>query len=79
MQTTLNVPHPLRKALDLRTVGAALRGWAERIGIAAWRALEAAGHARAQHELRGLADQYEATQPELGKRLRAASLYDPCR
>jgi hypothetical protein len=59
-----------------RTLGATVLAWLNRIGSAIWRALEAAGRARARQALRQAADRYEVSQPELARQLRAASRYD---
>jgi hypothetical protein len=42
-----------------------------------WRQLEAVGHARAQHELRHLADRWALTHPALAQQIREASLREP--
>jgi hypothetical protein len=54
-------------------LGAAIRAWLARMGLAIWRSLEAHGHARALRELRALADRYESTRPDLARTLRDAS------
>lgn len=47
-------------------------GHMARIGASIWRWMESIGQARARRELLMLADQYDITQPELAKVLRAA-------
>lgn len=42
-----------------------------------WRQLEAVGHARAQHELRHLAERWALTHPALAQQIREASLREP--
>jgi len=59
------------------STGAGLRRQLSRAGAAIWRALEAAGRARAHRSLLDLANHYEALQPELAKELRAASRQGP--
>jgi hypothetical protein len=59
------------------STGAGLRRQFKQAGAAIWRALEAAGRARAQRHLLAFADQCEALQPELAKELRAASRQGP--
>lgn len=56
-----------------RPLGAAVLTWVQRIGSTIWRALEAAGRARARQALRAAADRYEVSQPDLARQLRAAS------
>jgi hypothetical protein len=41
-------------------------------GAALWRALQAAGHRRAEREITLLLQQWDVSQPELAKELRAA-------
>jgi hypothetical protein len=55
----------------LRLLTTHLRAW-QRAGAAAWRALQAAGHRRAERELFLLLQQWEVTQPELAKEMRAS-------
>ncbi|CAM5788457.1 hypothetical protein [Rhizobacter fulvus] len=64
-------------AADTASTGAGLRRQFKQAGAAIWRALEAAGRARAQRHLLAFADQCEALQPELAKELRAASRQGP--
>ncbi len=52
--------------------GARLLRQLNQAGSAIWRALEAAGQARANRHLMDFADQCEAREPELAKELRAA-------
>jgi hypothetical protein len=59
-----------------RTFGATVLAWVHRVGSAIWRALEAAGRARARQALRAAADRYEVSQPDLARQLRAASRYN---
>ena len=47
--------------------------WFANAGAAVWKALQASGQARAGRQLLDLADQCEATQPELARELRAAA------
>ena len=53
--------------------------WAADIASAIWRGLEALGRARAQRELRQLADRSDARDPEYARRLRDASRFSVCR
>ena len=65
---------PLKPAGDASaTAGAGLRHAFSRAGKSIWKALEAAGRARAYRHLMDFADRCEALQPELAKELRAAS------
>ncbi len=57
--------------------GAVLRHWFDQTCKGIWKAVEAAGRARAHRHLMDLADQCEAQQPELAKELRAASRQGP--
>ncbi|KQW35540.1 hypothetical protein [Rhizobacter sp. Root404] len=59
------------------STGAGLRRQFKQAGAVIWRALEAAGRARAQRHLLAFAAQCEALQPELAKELRAASRQGP--
>lgn len=69
---------PLTPAGDASaSAGAGLRLGLARAGNALRKALEAAGHARAQRHLLEFADGCEALQPELAKELRAASRQGP--
>ena len=65
---------PLESAVQ--EVGALSR-WFRRVGMGFWRALEAAGQARAQRHILALADRCEALQPDLARELRAASRQGP--
>ena len=51
--------------------------WWRRTGRAVWQSLEEIGRARAERELRALADRWAATQPELAQQLRAACARRP--
>lgn len=56
---------------------APLRGVLSRLGSALWKALEAAGVARAQPHLLDFADRCEAQHPELARELRTAARHGP--
>jgi hypothetical protein len=55
----------------LRLLTTHLRTW-QRAGAAVWRALQAAGHRRAERELFVLLEQWDITRPELAKEIRAS-------
>jgi hypothetical protein len=57
-------PGPMRRALN-------------RIGQSIWAAMEARGQARAERELRHLADLYDTSSPDLARELRAALASGP--
>lgn len=59
------------------SAGTGLSRQFKRLGAACWRALEAAGQARAHRHLLEYADQCERLQPELAKELRAAIRQGP--
>jgi hypothetical protein len=69
---------PLSPAGDASaTPGARLRQGFARVGGTVWKALEAAGRARAERHLMDFADRCEGYQPELAKELRAAARQGP--
>ena len=71
MNSVQDIPNLARLPSEPK-LGAAIRAWLVRAGHSIWRALEAHGRARAQRELRALADRYASTRPDLAKTLRAA-------
>jgi|SoimicmetaTmtHMC_FD_contig_31_3470227_length_613_multi_2_in_0_out_0_2 hypothetical protein len=50
-----------------------------RAGVAIWRALEAYGNARAQHELRALHDRWAVSDPALARQLREPDTFPVAR